>query len=166
MRSARSGLLMKGRPMATVAHNVVGLQHASMAIFNAFCDRAPILVLGGTGPMDTSKRRPWIDWIHTSSDQASIVRDIIKFEGPALAWKKALQSAKLDLLDLSFVESHDCFTSAELIEYEAMGLTAPGEGERAILEGDERLVGQVRPARTDFVEEDAPACGRFDWYSE
>src|SRR6185503_2564567 len=62
-------------------------------------------------------------------------RDIIKFEGPALAWKKALQSAKLDLHDLSFVESHDCFTSAELIEYEAMGLTKPGEGERAIHEG-------------------------------
>ena len=62
-------------------------------------------------------------------------RDIIKFEGPQLAWKRALASAKLDLLDLSFVESHDCFTSAELIEYEAMGLTAPGEGERAILEG-------------------------------
>ena len=62
-------------------------------------------------------------------------RDIIKFEGPQLAWKRALASAKLDLLDLSFVESHDCFTSAELIEYEAMGLTAPGEGERAIHEG-------------------------------
>ena len=62
-------------------------------------------------------------------------RDIIKFEGPALAWKQALAEAKLDLLDLSFVESHDCFTSAELIEYEAMGLTAPGEGERAIHEG-------------------------------
>ena len=52
-------------------------------------------------------------------------RDIIKFEGPQLAWQRALKSAHLDLLDLSFVESHDCFTSAELIEYEAMGLTAP-----------------------------------------
>src|SRR3984893_18342608 len=62
-------------------------------------------------------------------------RDIVKFEGPQLAWQRALAEAKLDLLDLSFVESHDCFTSAELIEYEAMGLTAPGEGERAIHEG-------------------------------
>lgn len=62
-------------------------------------------------------------------------RDIVRFEGPALAWKRALAEARLDLLDLSFVETHDCFTSAELIEYEAMGLTAPGEGERAILEG-------------------------------
>jgi thiamine pyrophosphate-dependent acetolactate synthase large subunit-like protein len=69
-----------GRPMATVAHNIVGLQHASMAIFNAFCDRAPILVLGGTGPMDTSKRRPWIDWIHTALVQGTLVRDYVKFD--------------------------------------------------------------------------------------
>jgi acetyl-CoA C-acetyltransferase len=62
-------------------------------------------------------------------------RDIVKFEGPALAWQRALANARLDLLDLGFVETHDCFTSAELIEYEAMGLTAPGQGERAIHEG-------------------------------
>ncbi|MEK7334993.1 MAG: thiamine pyrophosphate-binding protein, partial [Candidatus Binatota bacterium] len=51
-----------GKPMAAIVHNVVGLQHASMAIYNAWCDRTPILVMGGTGPMDSSKRRPWIDW--------------------------------------------------------------------------------------------------------
>jgi len=62
-------------------------------------------------------------------------RDIVAFEGPALAWKRALASAKLGLGDLSLVETHDCFTTAELIEYEAMGLTAKGEGARAILEG-------------------------------
>ena len=62
-------------------------------------------------------------------------RDIIQFDGPTLAWQRALASARLDLLDLSFVETHDCFTSAELIEYEAMGLTPRGQGERAILEG-------------------------------
>ncbi|MBM3644418.1 MAG: thiolase domain-containing protein [Alphaproteobacteria bacterium] len=62
-------------------------------------------------------------------------RDVVKFEGPALAWKRALQQARLDLLDLSFVETHDCFTSAELMQYEAMGLTPEGQGEKAILEG-------------------------------
>ncbi|HEX3497750.1 MAG TPA: acetyl-CoA acetyltransferase [Stellaceae bacterium] len=62
-------------------------------------------------------------------------RDIIAFEGPALAWKRALASAKIELGDLSLVETHDCFTTAELIEYEAMGLTGKGEGARAILEG-------------------------------
>jgi acetyl-CoA C-acetyltransferase len=62
-------------------------------------------------------------------------RDIIAFEGPALAWKRALAAAKLELGDLSLVETHDCFTTAELIEYEAMGLTPKGQGARAILEG-------------------------------
>jgi acetyl-CoA C-acetyltransferase len=62
-------------------------------------------------------------------------RDIVAFEGPELAWKRALASAKLALGDLSLVETHDCFTTAELIEYEAMGLTAKGQGARAILEG-------------------------------
>ncbi len=62
-------------------------------------------------------------------------RDIIAFEGATLTWKKALQQAKIGLQDLSFVETHDCFTIAELIEYEAMGLAERGQGSRAILEG-------------------------------
>lgn len=62
-------------------------------------------------------------------------RDIVRFEGPAVAWKRALAKAGIDLLDLSLVETHDCFTLAELIEYEAMGLTPEGKGARAILEG-------------------------------
>ena len=62
-------------------------------------------------------------------------RDILQFEGCSQAWQRALKAAGLDLDDLSFVETHDCFTIAELIEYEAMGLTAQGEGARAIKEG-------------------------------
>ena len=62
-------------------------------------------------------------------------RDITSFEGASVAWGKALEAAGIGLGDLSFVETHDCFTIAELLEYEAMGLTAPGEGRRAILEG-------------------------------
>jgi acetyl-CoA C-acetyltransferase len=62
-------------------------------------------------------------------------RDILKFEGCAEAWRQALSSAGIALKDLSFVETHDCFTIAELIEYEAMGLTAEGEGASAIAEG-------------------------------
>src|SRR5467141_3892791 len=59
-------------------------------------------------------------------------RDILKFEGCTVAWQRALQSAGVQLSDLSFVETHDCFTVAELIEYEAMGLTPRGQGARAI----------------------------------
>jgi len=62
-------------------------------------------------------------------------RDITAFEGGAKAWRRALDQARLELLDLDLVETHDCFTIAELIEYEAMGLTPPGQGAKAALEG-------------------------------
>ena len=62
-------------------------------------------------------------------------RDILKFEGCAEAWKCALSSAGISLNDLSLVETHDCFTIAELIEYEAMGLVPEGQGARAVKEG-------------------------------
>ena len=70
----------RGAPMAAVVHDIVGLQHASMAIFNAFCDRAPVLVVGATGPMDATRRRPWIDWIHTALVQGTQVRDYVKLD--------------------------------------------------------------------------------------
>lgn len=69
-----------GRPMVAIAHNVVGLQHATMAIFNAWVDRVPILVLGGTGPVDSLRRRPRIDWIHTALVQGNLVRDFVKWD--------------------------------------------------------------------------------------
>jgi acetyl-CoA C-acetyltransferase len=62
-------------------------------------------------------------------------RDILKFEGCALAWQRALAQAGITLNDLSFAEVHDCFTIAELIEYEAMGLAPEGQGARVIAEG-------------------------------
>ncbi|HEY2135976.1 MAG TPA: acetyl-CoA acetyltransferase [Xanthobacteraceae bacterium] len=62
-------------------------------------------------------------------------RDVLRFEGCAEAWRRALASAGIALGDLSFAETHDCFTIAELIEYEAMGLTPEGEGARAVAEG-------------------------------
>src|SRR5438132_11218204 len=64
--------------MIAIVHNMVGLQHASMAIFNAYIDRVPIIVLGGTGPMNTKRRRPRIDWIHTALVQGNQVRDYVK----------------------------------------------------------------------------------------
>jgi thiamine pyrophosphate-dependent acetolactate synthase large subunit-like protein len=69
-----------GRMMGAVLHSNVGLMHASMAIFNAWCDRVPVLLLGATGPWDAARRRPWIDWIHTASDQGALVRDYTKWD--------------------------------------------------------------------------------------
>jgi thiamine pyrophosphate-dependent acetolactate synthase large subunit-like protein len=69
-----------GRAMAAAVHSNVGLFHATMAIFNAWCDRMPILILGATGPVDAMKRRPWIDWIHTAADQGAIIRNYTKWD--------------------------------------------------------------------------------------
>ncbi len=70
-------------------------------------------------------------------------RDILKFEGCGQAWSRALAQAGVGLDDLSFVETHDCFTIAELIEYEAMGLTPEGQGARAIEEGWTQMDGKL-----------------------
>ncbi|MQA13268.1 MAG: thiamine pyrophosphate-binding protein [Pseudonocardiaceae bacterium] len=68
------------QPMAVAVHSNVGLMHATMAIFNAYCDRVPVLVLGATGPVDADRRRPWIDWIHTAADQGALVRPYVKWD--------------------------------------------------------------------------------------
>ena len=69
-----------GKAMAAAVHSNVGLMHATMAIFNAWCDRMPMVILGATGPVDAVIRRPWIDWIHTSRDQGSLVRGYTKWD--------------------------------------------------------------------------------------
>ncbi|WP_029000235.1 thiamine pyrophosphate-binding protein [Azohydromonas australica] len=69
-----------GRPLAAFVHSNVGLMHASMAIYNAWADRVPVIVLGATGPVDAAKRRPWIDWLHTAQDQGALVRHFIKWD--------------------------------------------------------------------------------------
>lgn len=68
------------RMMAAALHSNVGLMHASMQIFNCWCDRAPVLIIGATGPWDAAKRRPWIDWIHTCSDQGGLIRNYTKWD--------------------------------------------------------------------------------------
>jgi len=68
------------RPMGAVLHSNVGLMHGLMGIFNAFCDRMPMLIVGATGPVMPEKRRPWIDWIHTTKDQAAMLRNYIKWD--------------------------------------------------------------------------------------
>ena len=69
-----------GKAIAAAVHSNVGLQHATMAMFNAWCDRMPVVVLGATGPVDAMKRRPWIDWIHTARDQGALIRGYTKWD--------------------------------------------------------------------------------------
>ena len=77
--SIAQGYARPARLMGASASNV-GLMHATMAIFNAWCDRVPVFVLGATGPVDAAKRRPWIDWIHTAQDQGALVRNFTKWD--------------------------------------------------------------------------------------
>src|SRR5437016_1709849 len=81
-----------GRPMGAIVHSNVGLMHATMAIFDAWCDRVPVFVLGATGPVDAAKRRPWIDWIHTAQDQGALVRNFTKWDDQPASVAAAAES--------------------------------------------------------------------------
>ncbi|MCZ6624777.1 MAG: thiamine pyrophosphate-binding protein [Deltaproteobacteria bacterium] len=104
----------RGKPMIAITHNIVGLQHASMAIFNAWIDRVPVIVLGATGPMNTTRRRPRIDWIHTALVQGTQVRDYVKWDD---------QPFSLDSVPESFIRGYRIATTEPMapiyINYDA-----------------------------------------------
>jgi thiamine pyrophosphate-dependent acetolactate synthase large subunit-like protein len=79
-------------PMAVGLHSNVGLMHATMAIFNAYCDRVPMVILGATGPLDAAERRPWIDWIHTAADQGALIRNYTKWDDQPGSVEAAVES--------------------------------------------------------------------------
>lgn len=81
-----------GEPMAVALHSNVGLMHATMAIFNAWCDRVPMLLIGAQGPIDAAHRRPWIDWIHTASDLGALIRGYTKWDNQPGSVAAALES--------------------------------------------------------------------------
>lgn len=69
-----------GKPMIAIVHDLVGLLHAPMGIYYAFLDRAPVFIIGATGPMAELKRRPFIDWIHTANVQGEAIRNFVKWD--------------------------------------------------------------------------------------
>ena len=104
-----------GRPMAVALHSNVGLMHATMALFNAFCDRVPMVVLGATGPLDASRRRPWIDWIHTAADQAALIRNYVRWDDQPGSIPAAIESiVRADLLTRGYpsAPTYVCLDSA------------------------------------------------------
>lgn len=116
-----------GRPMAAIVHNLVGLQHAAMAIFNAWVDGAPMVILGGAGPADTARRRPWLDWIHTPTSQNDVVRDYVKWDaipGSLGATTDALLRAHQLAVSAPTGPTYVAI-DAEIQESPAAGLTAP-----------------------------------------
>ena len=91
-----------GKPMATMVHGVVGLQHSSMAIYNCFCDQAPALVMAGNVGQGT-QRRPGVEWAHSAHDQAIMVRDYTKWD---------YQAANLQDFAEGMVRAYDLATTA------------------------------------------------------
>ena len=96
-------------------------------------------------PLPGAKFAPvrWRSRTHVNEFLPLSRRDPTRFEGAALAWGKGLEAADLTLADLNFVETHDCFTIAEMLEYEAMGLAPHGQGARVILDGVTRKDGKL-----------------------
>lgn len=107
-------------------------------------DGAAALVLS-TEPLGGAKFAPvrWRSRTHVNDFLPMSRRDPTRFEGAALAWQKGLASAEAKLGDLAFVETHDCFTITEMLEYEAMGLAPHGQGARVILDGVTRMDGKL-----------------------
>jgi acetolactate synthase-1/2/3 large subunit len=91
-----------GKPMAVILHNLVGLLHATMAIYYAFIDRVPIFIMGATGPMDEGKRRPHIDWTHTALVQGNAIRDYVKWD---------YQPTSIDGVPESFARAYSIMTT-------------------------------------------------------
>lgn len=81
-----------GEPLAVILHSNVGLMHGTMAIFNAWCDRVPMLIYGATGPLDAALRRPWIDWLHSCRDQAALIRNYIKWDDQPASMEAAIEA--------------------------------------------------------------------------
>jgi len=81
-----------GLPMGVILHSNVGLMHGTMAIYNAWCDRVPMLIIGATGPVDAAERRPWIDWLHTSKDQGALVRPYVKWDDQPVSVVSMMES--------------------------------------------------------------------------
>jgi acetyl-CoA C-acetyltransferase len=107
-------------------------------------DGAAAIVIADIDTALRMKRAIWFRGLGHAQDFLPMSkRDILAFEGCAESWRRSLGEAGVAITDLSFAETHDCFTIAELIEYEAMGLTKPGEGARAIKEGWTEMGGKL-----------------------
>jgi acetolactate synthase-1/2/3 large subunit len=83
---------MEGKPIAMICHGVVGLQHATMAMYNAWCDRVPVLVMGGN-IIEANKRAPGAEWVHSAVDPAAIVRDFVKWDDQPTTLQHFAESA-------------------------------------------------------------------------
>src|ERR671925_153253 len=83
---------VEGKPMAVLAHGTVGIQHAAMAIYNAYCDRVPVYIMAGNS-LDATQRRPGVEWAHSVQDAAAMLRDYIKWDDQPVSLPHFAESA-------------------------------------------------------------------------
>jgi thiamine pyrophosphate-dependent acetolactate synthase large subunit-like protein len=150
-----------GTPMAVALHSNVGLMHATMAIFDAWCDRVPMLILGATGPVDATERRPWIDWIHTAADQGALIRNYCKWDDQPSSVPAAVESLiRADAVTRSYptAPTYVCLDAgmqeARLpgpVRLPPLGRYRPPEPPAPGQELARRVLGMLRAARRPLV---------------
>ena len=95
--------LATGKPQVALLHDIVGLQHGTKPIYEAYLRNIPTIVMGGTGPVNVANRRPWIDWVHTAHLQGQVVRDYVKWddqpEGPQSVVESVLRAYQIAMTE-------------------------------------------------------------------
>lgn len=132
-----------GKPMAVMVHGTVGLQHASMALYNAWCDRVPVFMIAGNG-LDANKRRPGTEWNHSVQDCALMVRDYVKWddypmslqhfaESAVRAYKIAMTPPREPVMIVADIDLQEDAIHAEGLKIPKLAHSRPAQGDRAAL---------------------------------
>lgn len=145
-----------GKPMGVMLHGTVGLQHAAMAIYNAWCDRVPVVMFAGNG-LDANKRRPGTEWNHSVQDVAAMVRDFVKWddypaslqhfaESTVRAYKIAMTPPMEPVLISADIDLQEDAIHDENLKIPKLSLSKPAQGDRnALAEAARMLVNAEAP---------------------
>jgi len=148
---------IEGKPLAVFAHGTVGMQHAAMAIYNAYCDRVPVYVIFGN-IANAENRRPGVEWAHSVQDGASLVRDFVKWddapaslthfaESAVRAYKIAMTPPTMPIVLVADGDlQEDAIPSDVRLSIPKLTLAAPPQGESgAVAEAARMLVSAENP---------------------
>jgi acetolactate synthase-1/2/3 large subunit len=148
---------IEGKPLAVMLHGPVGLQHAAMAIYNAFCDRVPVVLLVGNS-LDATQRRPGVEWTHSAADVATMVRDFVKWddiplslthfaESTVRAYKIAMTPPMMPVLVVADGDLQEhAIESHQALHIPKLPMTAPPQGDSAaVTEAARMLVAAQSP---------------------
>jgi acetolactate synthase I/II/III large subunit len=148
---------IEGKPLGVLAHGTVGLQHAAMAIYNAYCDRVPVFLVVGNS-LDATMRRPGVEWLHSVQDATAMVRDFVKWddtpislqhfaESSARAYKIAMTPPMEPVVLVADSELQErSLSDKDKLRPQRLTRTSPPQGDSgAIAEAAKLLVGAQSP---------------------